>query len=136
MPGPKRRAGLLLWTAAAVVLIVGAAILMLGRRAYDDALPFDAQGWKSEAKLPDRLSHRTLRVRMVDDLLGHRALVGRSVDEALSLLGEPDQPFRASDTSELVYYLGLGGSRLLPGPELLVLGVTNGRITGVRLASD
>ena len=136
MQGPKRAADVLLWICAPLLALVGGAVLMLSRRSYFDAVPFDTHGWTSEAKLPGRLSQRTLRVRMVDDLLEHRALVGKTVDETLTLLGEPDQPVRATDSSELVYYLGRGGSRLLGGPEFLVLGVTDGRISGARLVSD
>jgi hypothetical protein len=100
----------------ALLVVIGLAGVLLGavRIVQQSAwwnggvvpIEFDSEMWQEATPIGNS---RTVRSRMVEDLLRHHNLVGRPRDEVVSILGPPDTGAtlaEASNADAIVYYIG------------------------------
>ncbi len=100
-------------------------------KAQFDGIPFESTAWKED----EGGSDRTVRQRMLEDLLGRHALVGKTRAEIDELLGVPvEKDLLATD--DYIYYLGPARSSLRIASEWLLLRFENDRVVEARLQFD
>ncbi|MEM7244913.1 MAG: hypothetical protein AAF533_06185 [Acidobacteriota bacterium] len=106
----------LLVTAASVVLVLVAVMLLQRQAQVTTGQPFDSATWIATGM--DRTATR--RLEMVDELLASGVLKGKTRDEVTALLGppEPKSYFKGSGF-DTMHHLGKEG--LFPSPKFLAL---------------
>lgn len=97
------------------------------------SLAFDSVKWKSTRA---EFSEKSIRLRMVDDLLANHPLVGLDRAAIVALLGEPDKtPYKAE--YDMVYFLGPERSWISVDSEWLVIKLDSaGVATKAAIATD
>src|SRR5262249_1158596 len=87
----------------------------LNNSQYDvPQIPFEAIAWKqvtdpwhAPQQATPAESYRTVRSKMIDDLLRRNDFKGWTRDQIVDLLGKPDNPGDSFDQWDMVYVLGL-----------------------------
>jgi hypothetical protein len=112
------------WWIAAFISIVG----LLSVVTFSRNRRFDAAVWRA-ASVP-----KSIRLRMVGDLLESRQLIGMSQLEIDHLLGRPE--LNRTSSNEYVYYLGPERSFMSIDDEWLSVKFENGRAAAVVVHPD
>ena len=120
--------------AIAIGVAIGAAVFWENIPAFSPySLSFDSSKWKSA---PAEFSPKSIRLRMVDDLLVTHPLVGLDRAAIAALLGEPDKtPYKAE--YDMVYFLGPERGWISIDSEWLVIKLDSAGIaTKAAIATD
>lgn len=94
------------WVAVIVIMIATVAIVIwsIAFELYWWPIRFEASRWRAT---PAEHTWRSVRLRMVDDLMASGRLIGLAPSSVETLLGPPDRPRSHSPSAVWTYYLGL-----------------------------
>jgi hypothetical protein len=94
-------------------LLLAGSILWIAGCGKDGIgqIPFEPAGWKSADPLHER--PRTVRSRMIRDLLGRYEFTGWSRQQIVAVLGEPTAKWSGFEHWDMIYVLGLERASVL-----------------------
>jgi len=131
-----------------LMLVVAAALTVVSRfssffqhdpRYNVPQIPFDAAAWKQVTgpqNATQSEGYRTIRSKMIEDLLKRYKFDGWTREQVVDLLGQPNDPGDSFDQWDIVYVLGLqrGGAFSLDWEALGFKFDSQGRVTSYHLA--
>ncbi len=130
-----------------LIAVVAAALAMLYRASswlgdprYEvPQIPFDSIAWKQVTdpwKATQAEGYRTVRSKMIEDLLKRYKFDGWTREQVVDLLGQPNEPGDGFDQWDMIYVLGLerGGAFSLDWEALGFKFDTQGKVTNYHIS--